>query len=94
MRIGDPNEHQLRSLGLVGMRYLLMEDQYMSSRDRIEDIEQRIFMAYQEGNYQEAKALEAKIKKLRGKSTINQYDERDPYSMEGKVFDDDDSSQS
>ncbi|WP_299012794.1 hypothetical protein [uncultured Photobacterium sp.] len=63
----------------------------MSSHDRIEDIEQRIYMAYQEGNYQEAKALEVKIKKLRGQSNINQYDEREPYSIEGRVFTDEDS---
>ncbi|MCG7587362.1 hypothetical protein [Photobacterium sp. OFAV2-7] len=56
----------------------------MSSHDRIEDIEQLIYMAYQEGNYQEAKALEAKIKKLKGNSQL--YDDNEPYSIEGKVF--------
>lgn len=58
----------------------------MSSHDRIEDIEQRIYMAYQEGNYQEAKELETQVKQLRGKDNL--YDENEPYSIEGKVFPD------
>lgn len=56
----------------------------MSSHDRIEDLEQRIYMAYQEGNYQEAQALEAKVKKLKGDAHL--YDDNEPYSIEGKVF--------
>ncbi|MGF1732486.1 hypothetical protein [Photobacterium kasasachensis] len=56
----------------------------MSSHDRIEDIEQLIYMAYQEGNYQEAKTLEAKVKRLKGNSHL--YDDNEPYSIEGKVF--------
>ncbi|MDV5170339.1 hypothetical protein [Photobacterium rosenbergii] len=56
----------------------------MSSHDRIEDIEQRIHLAYQEGNYQEAKALEAKIKKLRGQRNL--YDDNEPYSLEGRTY--------
>ncbi|MGF1724690.1 hypothetical protein [Photobacterium nomapromontoriensis] len=60
----------------------------MSSHDRIEDIEQRIDLAYNEGNYQEAKALEAKLKHLRGEH--NEYDDNEPYSLEGRTFMDDD----
>ncbi|MEJ2766173.1 hypothetical protein VV869_19665 [Photobacterium sp. MCCC 1A19761] len=56
----------------------------MSSHDRIEDLEQRIYMAYQEGDYQEAKALEAKVKKLKGDTHL--YDDNEPYSIEDKVF--------
>ena len=59
----------------------------MSSHDRIEDIEQRIYLAYQEGNYQEAKSLEIKLNRLRGKFTT--LDEREPYSLEGRIFWDD-----
>ncbi|PSW21928.1 hypothetical protein C9I98_01290 [Photobacterium sanctipauli] len=56
----------------------------MSSHDRIEDIEQRIDLAYKEGNYQEAKALEAKLNRLRGQHTM--YDRNEPYSLEGRTF--------
>ncbi|MGF1687098.1 hypothetical protein L4C36_10425 [Photobacterium japonica] len=59
----------------------------MSSHDRIEDIEQRIYLAYQEGDYQEAKSLEIKLNRLRGK--FNTLDEREPYSLEGRMFWDD-----
>jgi len=41
-------------------------------------------MAYQEGNFQEAKALETKIKKLKGDDHL--YDDNEPYSIEGKIF--------
>ncbi|KLV06951.1 hypothetical protein ABT56_07300 [Photobacterium aquae] len=61
----------------------------MSSHDRIEDIEQRIDMAYQEGDFQQAKALEAKLRRLRGASN-NNYDQCEPYSLEGRVYMDDD----
>ncbi|PSV49582.1 hypothetical protein [Photobacterium indicum] len=56
----------------------------MSSHNTIEDIEQLIYMAYQEGNYQEAKSLETQMKQLRGKDNL--YDENEPYSIEGKIF--------
>lgn len=62
----------------------MIEDHDMSSHDRIEDIEQLIYMAYQEGNYQEAKALETQMKQLRGKDNL--YDENEPYSIEEKIF--------
>ncbi|MCW8328640.1 hypothetical protein MD588_07445 [Photobacterium sp. SDRW27] len=58
----------------------------MSSYDRIEDIEQQIYLAYQEGNYQEAKELEAKVQKLKKESHL--YDDNEPYSIEGKIFTD------
>lgn len=58
----------------------------MSSHDRIEDIEQQIYLAYQEGNYQEAKSLEAKVIKLRGDKHL--YDDSEPYSIEGKIVTD------
>lgn len=60
----------------------------MSNHDRIEDIEQRIYLAYQEGNYQEAKSLEIKLSRLRGRSNL--YDDQGPYSLEGRTFWDDD----
>ena len=61
-----------------------MEATKMSTRDRIEDIEQRIAMAYEEGSYLEAKNLERQITKIRGKSNL--YDSNEPYSVEGRVF--------
>ncbi|GAL02556.1 hypothetical protein ACFFLZ_04910 [Photobacterium aphoticum] len=60
----------------------------MSNHDRIEDIEQRIYLAYQEGNYQEAKSLEIKLSRLRGRSNL--YDDQGPYSLEGRTYLDDD----
>ena len=60
----------------------------MSNHDRIEDIEQRIYLAYQEGNYQEAKSLEIKLSRLRGRSNL--YDDQGPYSLEGRTYWDDD----
>ena len=60
----------------------------MSSHDRIEDLEQRIHLAYQEGDYQEAKALEAKVKRLIGERNL--YDESEPYSLEGRTYMDSD----
>ena len=56
----------------------------MDNRDRIEDLEQRIYLAYQEGDYQQAKQLEGEVQKLRGKSTL--FDAKDPYSIEGRTF--------
>ncbi|MGF1682100.1 hypothetical protein [Photobacterium minamisatsumaniensis] len=56
----------------------------MSSHDRIEDIEQRIDLSYNDGNYQEAKALEAKLNQLRGNHSL--YDNNEPYSIEGRTF--------
>lgn len=57
----------------------------MGVYDRIEDLEQRIYLAYQEGNYQEAKVLEAKVKKLKGDNHLYN-DDNEPYSIEGKTF--------
>lgn len=62
----------------------LLEASQMNIRDRIEDIEQRIAMAYEEGNYLEAKSLENQIKKTRGQRNL--FDEKEPYSIEGRIF--------
>ena len=60
----------------------------MNFRDRIEDIEERIALAYEEGNYLEAKSLENELKKTLGQKNL--FDEKDPYSLEGRTFIDDD----
>ncbi|MBC7002367.1 hypothetical protein BIZ37_07335 [Photobacterium sp. BZF1] len=56
----------------------------MDNRDRIEDLEQRIYLAYQEGDYQQAKQLEGEVQKLRGKNAL--FDAKEPYSIEGRTF--------
>ncbi|KLV10433.1 MULTISPECIES: hypothetical protein [Photobacterium] len=58
----------------------------MNHRDRIEDLEQRIYFAYQEGDYQQAKMLENEVKKLKGQKSL--FDSREPYSIEGRIYPD------
>lgn len=59
----------------------------MNNQDRIEDIEQKISIAYQEGHFDQARALEKQLKKMRGHHNL--YDENDPYSLEGRFYYDD-----
>lgn len=58
----------------------------MNNQDRIEDMEQKISIAYLEGHFEQAKALEKNLKRIRGHHNL--YDENDPYSLEGRIFDD------
>ncbi|MEC6823403.1 MULTISPECIES: hypothetical protein [Photobacterium] len=50
-------------------------------------MEQKISIAYQEGHFEQAKALEKTLKRVRGHHNL--YDENDPYSLEGRIFNDD-----
>ncbi|MDO6705971.1 MULTISPECIES: hypothetical protein [unclassified Photobacterium] len=59
----------------------------MSIRERIEDIEQRLTAAYQEGDYQQVRMLENQLKEIRGHQSI--VDDREPYSPEGRFYPDD-----
>ncbi|MEC6813763.1 hypothetical protein [Photobacterium toruni] len=59
----------------------------MNNQDRIEDMEQKISIAYQEGHFEQAKALEKTLKRIRGHHNL--YDENEPYSLEGRIFTDD-----
>ncbi|MGF1758591.1 hypothetical protein L4D76_11720 [Photobacterium sagamiensis] len=59
----------------------------MTLRARIEDIEQRMYMAYQEGDYEQAEELETQLRKVRGQHNL--HDEKEPYSLEGRSFSDD-----
>ncbi|HIF9341207.1 TPA: hypothetical protein ACX6RU_001270 [Photobacterium damselae] len=56
----------------------------MNHNDRIEDLELRISLAYQEGYFQQAKELEAQLSRIRGQR--NQYDRNEPYSLEGRSY--------
>ncbi|KMV31861.1 hypothetical protein L4D00_13100 [Photobacterium swingsii] len=56
----------------------------MHNKERLEDIELRIAMAYEEGNYYEATLLEKKLTEYRGKTNL--YDSNEPYSIEGRAF--------
>ncbi|KDM91747.1 hypothetical protein [Photobacterium galatheae] len=59
----------------------------MSIRERIEDIEQRLTAAYQEGDYQQVRMLENQLKEIRGLHSI--VDDREPYSPEGRFYPED-----
>ncbi|OAN11145.1 hypothetical protein A3K86_19460 [Photobacterium jeanii] len=59
----------------------------MHNKERLEDLELRIAMAYEEGLYHEAAKLEQQLTILRGKQNL--YDRNEPYSIEGRVFFDD-----
>ncbi|MDP2516840.1 hypothetical protein Q8W17_23090 [Photobacterium damselae subsp. piscicida] len=56
----------------------------MNHNNRIEDLELRISLAYQEGHFQQAKELEAQLSRIRGQR--NQYDRNEPYSLEGRSY--------
>lgn len=61
----------------------------MNKLAQIEDIEQQIYLAYSEGDYQLASNLERELKKYR-QSSVDMRDKRsEPYSLEGHVFIDD-----
>lgn len=62
----------------------------MTNEDRIEDLEHQIYIAYAEGDYQQATELEKSLKKLRGHSMQYREHQNEPYSLEGHVFVDDD----
>ncbi len=59
-------------------------------RDKIEDLEQQIYLAYSDGDYQRVSVLEKKLRKIRGPSTPRDHSSYEPYSLEGHVFIDDD----
>ncbi|MDO6498697.1 hypothetical protein [Photobacterium sanguinicancri] len=56
----------------------------MHNKERLEDIEFRIAMAYEEGNYHEAALLEKKLTLFRGQTNL--YESNEPYSIEGRTF--------
>lgn len=62
----------------------------MTDQDRIEDLEHQIYLAYAEGDYQQASQLEKALKKVRGHSMQMREHQSEPYSLEGHVFVDDD----
>jgi hypothetical protein len=59
----------------------------MNVRDRIEDLEQQMFVACSEGNFAAMDMLEQKLENLRGRSEPIFQD--DPYAIEGRFLDDD-----
>ncbi|WP_070966582.1 hypothetical protein [Vibrio sonorensis] len=60
----------------------------MSIRDSIEALEQQIYVACSEGDYDTVTMLEHQLESLRNKAD-HPFDD-DPYAPEGKVFNDDD----
>ncbi|GAM58873.1 hypothetical protein JCM19232_1109 [Vibrio ishigakensis] len=55
-------------------------------RDRIEDLEQQIYIACSEGNFETMNNLEQQLEMLRGKAS--HVFEDDPYAIEGRFQDD------
>lgn len=62
----------------------------MTYQSRIDDLEHQIYLAYAEGDYQQASELEKQLKRIRGASSQFKDQQSDPYSLEGHVFVDDD----
>lgn len=62
----------------------------MDKRSQIDDLEQQIYLAYADGNYQQASQLERQLKKIRGQSFDMLERQSEPYSLEGHVYVDDD----
>ncbi|CAM2974573.1 MULTISPECIES: hypothetical protein [Vibrio] len=60
----------------------------MNIRESIDALEQQIYIACSEGDYETVNMLEAQLEKLRGKAE-HPFDE-DPYALEGRAFLDDD----
>ncbi|MGD8110237.1 hypothetical protein ACQEXU_02745 [Vibrio sp. TRT 21S02] len=60
----------------------------MSIRDSIEALEQQIYVACSEGDYDTVNMLENQLEMLRGKAE-HPFDD-DPYAPEGKFYPDDD----
>ncbi|KUI98011.1 hypothetical protein [Vibrio sp. MEBiC08052] len=61
----------------------------MNIRDRIESLEQQIYVACSEGDYQTVNHLEQQLEHLQGIVEHSMNDEG-PYTLEGKDFLDDD----
>jgi len=59
----------------------------MNVRDRIEDLEQQIYIACSEGNFDAMDKLEQQLESLRG-GTHYLFDD-DPYAIEGRFIPDD-----
>ncbi|KII75276.1 hypothetical protein [Vibrio renipiscarius] len=59
----------------------------MSSQDRIRSLEQQIYVACSEGDYDTVNMLEHQLDLLRSKAE-HPFDD-DPYAPEGKLFPDD-----
>ena len=59
----------------------------MSNRDTIRSLEQRIYVACSEGDYEAVNMLEYQLELLRSKAE-HPFDD-DPYAPEGKIFPDD-----
>ncbi|CAM2865886.1 hypothetical protein [Vibrio neptunius] len=60
----------------------------MNIRDNIRAIEQQIYVACSEGDYDTVQMLEHQLESLRGKAA-QPFDD-DPYAPEGKLFPEDD----
>ena len=60
----------------------------MNIRDNIDALEQQIYVACSEGDFQTVNYLEKQLEQLRGKME-HTFDE-DPYALEGRTFIDDD----
>ncbi|MFB9136267.1 hypothetical protein M1D72_04375 [Vibrio sp. AK197] len=60
----------------------------MNIRESIEALEQEIYVACSEGDYDKMNILENQLEMLRGKAE-HPFDD-DPYAPEGKLFPDDD----
>jgi len=60
----------------------------MNIRERIDALEQQIYIACSEGDYETVNMLEEQLEALRGKAE-HPFDD-DPYSLEGRPFFDDD----
>lgn len=60
----------------------------MNIRDSIDALEQQIYVACSEGDFQTVNHLEKKLEQLRGKMESQLHD--DPYALEGRAFIDDD----
>ncbi|NAW69615.1 hypothetical protein CAG54_08395 [Vibrio sp. V27_P1S3P104] len=60
----------------------------MNIKDSIDVLEQQIYVACSEGDYQTVNQLEQQLEKLRGEMEYPLDD--DPYALEGRTFLDDD----
>ncbi len=60
----------------------------MNIRESIDALEQQIYIACSEGDYETVNMLETQLEVLRGKAE-HPFDD-DPYSLEGRLFFDDD----
>ncbi|MFV0574491.1 MAG: hypothetical protein ACK5NC_03560 [Vibrio sp.] len=62
----------------------------MTYQSKIDDLEHQIYLAYAEGDYQQASQLEKQLKRIRGTSSQVKDQQSEPYSLEGHVYVDDD----